>query len=404
VKILLVTNSYPNPQFPIATIVENVALGFLRQGQSVRVVTHATGRWPRKFSIKGVEIVEYPITLGWEPRLYRHTEILASLRRSVLAWFELGFSLFTSFVYLAFESRGCDAVLAAWYLPSGLVAGAFRRFVAKPLIVCAFGAEFHLPNRWLVRALLGFVDRSADAVTVNSRYLAGKSANYGLDAGRLTVIPTTIALDQFPAHPVGQNEKVVMATMCRLVPAKRARDLIEAAAMLPEAERRQVELWIIGDGPERPGMERLAQEKGLSGQTRFLGMIPHDRIPETLRSVDIFVNPTMSDEGMPTTNIESMASGLCPVATRGYGNDEAIEDGKTGFLFEGGDLKTFSEILLKLVRDRELLGRIGRQASEYARAHHDVRRVADEYLALYQGLADRSFPELRSQISAPGAR
>lgn len=118
-------------------------------------------------------------------------------------------------------------------------------------------------------------------------------------------------------------------------------------------------------------------------------MVPHSKVPEIVKSADIFVNPTMSDEGMATTNIETMAMGLCVIATDGYGNNEVILDKKTGFLYPARDIQFLSKILESLLNDKKLVLDIGKSASEHIQKHFGIRLITDQYFSLYLQMVDK---------------
>src|SRR5439155_17216983 len=94
---------------------------------------------------------------------------------------------------------------------------------------------------------------------------------------------------------------------------------------------------IIGDGPLRTSLERLAAELGLAQRVTFSGSLPHCEVKRQLRSAHLFLLPsvTASDgdmEGIPVALMEAMAAGLIAVSTYHSGIPELIEDGATGFL------------------------------------------------------------------------
>src|SRR5882672_10935585 len=99
-RVLFLTNSYPSENLPVAGYLEDLARGLVKKGHQVRVLVHGDSGQAKKFESKGVEVIEFPIALFWSPRLYKHTEIIASLKRSFLAWIELFLSVFNSFFYL----------------------------------------------------------------------------------------------------------------------------------------------------------------------------------------------------------------------------------------------------------------------------------------------------------------
>lgn len=117
---------------------------------------------------------------------------------------------------------------------------------------------------------------------------------------------------------------------------------------------------IVGDGPERPGLERLCNELGLAAAVNFLGT--RDDIPELLSALDLFVL-TSRMEANPVSILEAMASGVPVVAPRVGSIAESVADGETGYLVEAGNLEEFVRRSCELIGQPELarsMGRAGR--------------------------------------------
>jgi glycosyltransferase involved in cell wall biosynthesis len=129
-------------------------------------------------------------------------------------------------------------------------------------------------------------------------------------------------------------------------------DLVEAAARLP----RQVdwEVWLIGDGPERPRLEALVRERGLAGRVRFHGFRNTDELPALFAAIDIMVLPSRR-EARGQVAIEAMAAGAAVVvssATGVWGPGDAVVDGESGLVFPSGDIDALSAGLRRLMDPR----------------------------------------------------
>jgi glycosyltransferase involved in cell wall biosynthesis len=125
----------------------------------------------------------------------------------------------------------------------------------------------------------------------------------------------------------------------------------------------EARLWIIGDGEQRAGLERLAAELNLGRTCRFLGAKPCGI--EFFGAADLAVATSMG-EACPYTVAEAMASGKPVVASDVDGIRDALRDGEEGFLVPPGDIEGFADRLLTLIRDpalRDAMGRKGRVAA-----------------------------------------
>lgn len=113
----------------------------------------------------------------------------------------------------------------------------------------------------------------------------------------------------------------------RLVPFKCADVVIEAAqALLRDGT---LVLDVIGDGPQRPELERLADDLGCGDAVTFHGRIPHAELSERLGSADIFVFPSIHESGGAVV-LEAMAMGLVPIVA-GYGGPPELVGGDAGY-------------------------------------------------------------------------
>jgi len=158
-----------------------------------------------------------------------------------------------------------------------------------------------------------------------------------------------------------KQDKIVLIFIGRLVYLKGIQDLIKIIPELPE----KVILYIIGDGPYRDYLERLAKE--IPGdKIKFIGEQPLEKVPSLLKCADIAINPSYS-EGLPTTVIEACAAGCAVIATDVGGTGEIIEDGRTGFLIPAANLeilKTKIELLSNNEDLRKTMGQAARLSIE----------------------------------------
>jgi glycosyltransferase involved in cell wall biosynthesis len=98
--------------------------------------------------------------------------------------------------------------------------------------------------------------------------------------------------------------------------------------------------------------------------------------------MDVFVLPSLS-EGMSNTLLEAMASSLPVVATRVGGNPELVEDERSGWLFEPGDVMALAAILERLARDSNLRHELGQAARRRAVQHFSLEGMIGSYRNLY---------------------
>lgn len=167
-----------------------------------------------------------------------------------------------------------------------------------------------------------------------------------------------------------------LATIGRLTEQKGQRVLLDAARRLGDAAG--VELWIVGDGPDRGAIEAEASQPFV----RVLGTRPRD---EALGAVDGVVMPSLW-EGTPLVLLEAWCGGLPVIASRIPGIEEYARDGEA-LLVPAGDPDALANAIERLRDDAELsasLGAAGRRAYE---RHFTLERMAYEYADLFTRLA-----------------
>jgi len=154
-------------------------------------------------------------------------------------------------------------------------------------------------------------------------------------------------------------------------------------------------LTIIGSGPEEPSLRRRAA--ALPG-VRFLGQVDRDRVQAELRAAAFTVQPSIAYETFCLSVAEAMAAGTPTVAPRGTAPGELVDHGRTGLLFDAGDVDGLAAACRRLAADPELAESMGREA----RATYEERFTPEVGLqalvAVYErALALRGFSSGGSQ-------
>lgn len=171
-----------------------------------------------------------------------------------------------------------------------------------------------------------------------------------------------------------------MTYVGRLVPVKGVDVLLLAWSKLPS--RHQARLLLIGDGPERPRLEAMAEELGLGSTVTFVG---HSGDVESyLQSSDVYVQPSRQ-EGMPNSVLQAMACSLPIVATAISGNMDLVAPSKNGLLVPREDAVALSDALEKLIQDADMRQRMGEASRVRAAESYELQRVLDRLETAYRG-------------------
>lgn len=151
-----------------------------------------------------------------------------------------------------------------------------------------------------------------------------------------------------------------------------------------------IRLTIVGDGPCRPELERECAGRDLITRTEFVGEVSRDRVFAYLNAATLLVVPSRDgSEGLPMVALEAALMERPVVAARDGGLAEAVVDGETGFLIEGGDLNGLGRSILRVVANSELATRIGRAARRYVLDRFDWEAQLTNYSNLYESAAGK---------------
>ncbi len=369
-KLLLLNYEYPPLGGGAGVACRAVSRALASRGHRVVVLTSRMPGLDADAESEGVRVLRLDVG-----RVERHRGTLLQMARYVRAASESG-------ARLAHEG-GFDAALAFFGMPSGEVARRIRERTGLPYVVSLRGSDVpgHLSGGATFRLLRGAlagriarVWRSAASVASVSDQLAGL-ARARCPALRPVVIPNGVSIGT-QGRRGGIRGTLRLAWIGRIAPGKGLDVLLRALASLPP-DAPAWEAHIAGDGPLRAGMESLTRRLGLGGRVRFLGWLPHERIPILLSESDLFALASL-DEGMPGVVLEAFAAGLPVVASRIRAMRDLVREGHNGLLADPGEPAPFSHAIERLLRDAGLRARLGESARNDARSYR-WERAAESY-------------------------
>jgi len=143
---------------------------------------------------------------------------------------------------------------------------------------------------------------------------------------------------------------------------------------------------LVGDGPLRDDLERLALGLGISDAVHFLGS--RKDIPRILSAMDVFVLSSLR-EGFGIAAAEAMAMGKPVVATTVGGIPEVVADGQTGILVPPQSPDALAAAIVKLLRDERLRNRMGEAGRKRAEEHFSSQAMVRRFEEIYEGLWQR---------------
>ena len=266
-------------------------------------------------------------------------------------------------------ARRADVVYATATYAASAVASAGRPLVAKLVSDPAYERAWRYklfrgdlesfnrsgdPRLAALRRLRTASLRRARRIVVPSAYLAGIAAGWGIDRARIEVLvnpaPPPRAVEPEPYD----DRTLVFAG--RLTSQKSLPDALRAVAAVDGAK-----LVIVGDGAERPSLERLTDELGLRERVTFTGARSRDDVLRSLAGARAAVLSS-AWENLPHAAVEALSVGTPVVSTAVGGVPEVVHDGENGLLVPAGDVEALAGALRRMLDDDGLRARLAAAA------------------------------------------
>jgi glycosyltransferase involved in cell wall biosynthesis len=260
-------------------------------------------------------------------------------------------------------------------------------FVPAPLVWQAQQWGVRRPGwgPWIERVGERTPLRAADIIACGSEAVAEQVRRIGVDEARIVITPTGVDPELFRSVPdrgaarrrLGLDGQFVVGWIGSFRRFHALEQAVDAVAGLDGTT-----LLLVGDGPERARVERLAHERGVA--LRCTGTIPHDAIPEHLAAMDVGLVLASSERGFhysPLKLAEYFAAGLAVVAPRAGSLPEQLRDGVDALLVRAGDREELERALRRLRDDPEARARMGSAARSVAADQWSWDRSAERVVA-----------------------
>ncbi|ATB47367.1 spore coat polysaccharide biosynthesis glycosyltransferase ExoK [Corallococcus macrosporus] len=243
------------------------------------------------------------------------------------------------------------------------------------------------------RAVQSQLCRMADHVVGNAEAIRHQLiTEEGLPPSRVSVIHNGLDLPRFEARrreglrgplPDTGDAPVVVHVANMNHPVKRQEDLLLALAQLRHAGLR-LHAFLVGDGPRRPGLEKLAGELGVSDTVHFLR---HRTDVPAIYARATFGVLCSTAEGMSNAVMEGMAAGLPMVVTRVGGNTDLVRDGERGLVVDPERPAQLAQAFRQLLSNPEKAREMGQAARDFVARELSLEKMVRRHDALYQRIA-----------------
>jgi phosphatidyl-myo-inositol dimannoside synthase len=261
--------------------------------------------------------------------------------------------------------RRRPAVIVCGHVLLGPLCRTIRAVFGVPYVAMAYAYEIRAPR---MRSIAGMALRGASRVVTISEFSRRAVEAHGVAAPVITVIrPGAVLTDGVVTalRPATSGRRVLLS-VGRLVDAYKGHDMVIRALPLILAKTPDTEYVIVGDGPLRSYLERLAASLGVAQAVRFVGQAGDDEVDAWYRACDVFVLASRESdvsggaEGYGIVFVEASLRGKPVVGGRSGGIPDAVIDGETGLLVDPSDPADIAEAITRLLTERDLADRLGR--------------------------------------------
>jgi len=201
----------------------------------------------------------------------------------------------------------------------------------------------------------------------------------------IKVIPNFICFEDYKLlnnekykNRIASNNEKIITHVSNFRKVKRIQDVLKIFRIINDSNPSK--LVLVGDGPERPKMERLARDLEISDHVNFLGNLKSTK--EVLNISDLFILPS-SSESFGLAALEALACGVPVISTNSGGIPEVVEHGKSGFLSKAGNFEEMGQNALNIISDNQTHNKFKSNAIKSAKKF-DIQHILPMYEEVYK--------------------
>lgn len=286
------------------------------------------------------------------------------------------------------KRENLDLINVHYALPHSTAAHLAREMTSKPYITTLHGSDvtilgsdpsYEPANTMSIEA--------SDAITTVSKYMAEEAKNTLRIEKEIHVIPNFVNHEEFQPAPCQiidspKPRGITLIHVSNFRPVKRVDDLVYCMCIITKNDP-NAQLILVGDGPERPRVERLIDRLDLRKNVTMTGY--RSDVAQIMNCADVFLLSSET-ENAPLTILEAMSCGLPVIATNVGGIPEQVQDGVNGFLVSLKNPEMIAESVLKLANDDRLLSKMGETARKTVLERYTKDRVLEQYIEVFNSV------------------
>jgi N-acetyl-alpha-D-glucosaminyl L-malate synthase BshA len=289
-----------------------------------------------------------------------------------------------------------DVLHVHYAIPHASVAFMAKQILATfgiriPVITTLHGTDITLVGKDATyEPVVTFSINKSDGVTAVSNSLKAETMDYFKIENEIEVIQNFIDLRRFSKLPKDHFKKAIAPFGEKLVihtsnfrKVKRVEDVVHVFTRI--IKKVPAKLLLIGDGPERSGIEKLCRQTGACEHIRFLGK--QEAVEEILSVCDLFIMPSET-ESFGLAALEAMACQVPVISSNAGGIPELNIQGETGFLSNVGDVDDMAKNAIYILEEEARLAKFKCNALEHAKKF-DIKFIMPQYEAYYEKIIEK---------------
>lgn len=273
----------------------------------------------------------------------------------------------------------CETVWFGAAAPLALLGPALRNAGARRVVASSHGHEVGWSMVPPGRMALRRIGMDADVITVVSRYTRRRVSSAFGPRAALELLPPGVDTGTFHPDP-GAREEIrrrhrlgaapVVLCVSRLV-ARKGQDVLVRALPAIRSHVPGARLLLVGDGPRRAALHRLAQSCGVAEAVVCTGSVPGSALPAYYAAGDVFAMPCrtrgkgLDVEGLGLVFLEAAAAGLPVIVGDSGGARETVRPGDTGERVDGRDVAAVARAVSTLLADPDRAATMGRNGRSW---------------------------------------
>ncbi|MCZ7552343.1 MAG: hypothetical protein B6D39_05695 [Anaerolineae bacterium UTCFX2] len=374
-RILVITYEYPPVGGGGGHVARDISFELARRGHELTVLTSHYNRLPREETAGNLRVIRVPVL----------RRMLYKADLSTMAAFVFFGALYG--LRLARQWKP-DLIHVHFAVPSGPVAWLLERFTGIPYVLTAHLGDVPggVPEkterwfRWVFPLSPPIWQRAARvaAVSEHTRQLA--RARYSVE---IQVIPNGVDLEKLDPGRIAVHDPPQIFFAGRFMDQKNPLQVIRTLETLRELR------WtclMAGDGPLKDAAIQEIQRLGLADRFTLPGWVTPEQVNDYMAGSDILFMPSLS-EGLPVIGVQSLAMGLCVVASEIGGMLDVVEPGRNGFLIDPSQPQGYRQALFELLSAPSRLLEFRRASREKAR-DFDICGVASAYEEIFRSVLE----------------